>query len=753
MLGHVSKLLGSVRNSVRPPRQGVIAGPRGPIPFQRDALGYPRIRARDLLDGTFARGYMHALDRMVQVHLTLVGARGRFMEFLGDQPFARTLDRATRTIGIAHGLQQQVQAMAAPTRALLEAYCDGFNAGVAARVRPPGLAAAGIPTVRLTPAELVLSYRFLAYFGLSSQQHVAEVIVAELLQQGVDAESLELLLGDGVRGLDPEALRGLRLDPLFRVLQPAVPGGSNAFAVSAGRSASGNALLMGEIHLDMARIPPALYAVHIDHEDGTFYQGIGAPGVAWLSVARTDHVAWTFTFGHADNFDVVVERCRDGQYRVNPDNGAARWAPLRRRDERVKVRGRPDEQWTLWDSPYGALVGDPHVPGRYPCVRWSGMDQVWRDFDGGRALHDCTSVEQLLEVQRQIRCFTLCLVAADSAGKVARGWAGQVDQRPDDWAGVVPYPGWKLPMRTPTPRPEEERLLEVAPPGGFVVSANERCEGPDGSCWVSLPEPRYRHDRLWQRVAELQQATVDDLVQISYDTVDLCALRLLQVWAPLLPRHPEVEPLVAWARHGAACDTPERRRRMGLFHALHHEAVRALLEPRLGAPQTRRILDDTSLMLSFQHHLDAVLALQRPHLLEADGLRAVLNAAWPMARARVAEGCWWAPVRARFVNTLTDGAEPAWLGLARGPVELPGSPTAPFQARVVTFDGATMVGGPVNHLVFDMGSRGGWYNLAGGASESPLGPGYGAGIEDSIEGRFLPLGDPGGPAPRLRRSD
>ncbi len=129
----------------------------------------------------------------------------------------------------------------------------------------------------------------------------------------------------------------------------------------------------------------------------------------------------------------------------------------------------------------------------------------------------------------------------------------------------------------------------------------------------------------------------------------------------------------------------------------------------------------------------------------------MLAFAWPAARARVADGGWWAPVRERFKNVITDGAEPAWLGLTTEPVDLPGSPTAPFQARVVEFDGARMVGGPVNHMLFDMSRPGGWSNLAGGASESPLGPGYGAGIDDWLAGRFLPLGDPVGSPPRLSK--
>jgi acyl-homoserine lactone acylase PvdQ len=42
-----------------------LPGPRGPITYDRDSLGYPRIRARDADEAAFARGFLHATDRLV----------------------------------------------------------------------------------------------------------------------------------------------------------------------------------------------------------------------------------------------------------------------------------------------------------------------------------------------------------------------------------------------------------------------------------------------------------------------------------------------------------------------------------------------------------------------------------------------------------------------------------------------------------------------------------------------------------------
>ncbi len=100
---------------------------------------------------------------------------------------------------------------------------------------------------------------------------------------------------------------------------------------------------MGEFHMEVGRFPPIVYASHVVYDDGTFYQGLGIPGFAWNSCGRTDDVAFSCTFGHADNVDIVAERCKDGKHLVGDE-----WRPLTRRVERVRVKGRRDlEEWDV----------------------------------------------------------------------------------------------------------------------------------------------------------------------------------------------------------------------------------------------------------------------------------------------------------------------------------------------------------------------------------------------------------------------
>jgi hypothetical protein len=110
------------------------------------------------------------------------------------------------------------------------------------------------------------------------------------------------------------------------------------------------------------------------------------------------------------------------------------------------------------------------------------------------------------------------------------------------------------------------------------------------------------------------------------------------------------------------------------------------------------------------------------------------------------------PVLRRFSDPLTQGKLGGALGFCSAPVTFPGAPCAPFQSRSVRFEGQRMFFGPAFHYVTDLGDRGGFYHVPGGASEQRRGPGYGKGIDLWAEGRFLPLGPVKGPPPRAPRA-
>lgn len=716
-----------------------IPGLHGPITYERDEWGYPSLNVADIQEGAYARGYMHAQDRLVQIQLQMMMAQGRLMEIAGDTPLTRMLDRAIRTLNFTGDLAQQVERLDSQTRRLLQSYCDGFNACLKRRSRPMILRALGIPVTPHSPARVILLYRFTAYFGLTSMHQLAEGVIAGLVADQADAALFEILLGDKATGLDRESLKNIQLPRTEHFLLPPMAGGSNAFAVAPERTASGSPMLLSEFHLEVGRIPPGMYCIHTGFRDGNYYQGIGIPGLAWLSAGRTRDIAWTYTFGHADNIDILVERCERESYLAD-----GQWKPLRRRVEKVRIRGNKEpESWVFYDNDYGTVMGDASQPGDYPCVRWSGMrDYSAIDINAARQAMESPHVQDFLDTHRNIKVLSLYAVVVDTQGNIGHTQTGQVDQRPEGWTGAYPRKGWDLAERNPPPLPESTRLQYINPPEGFIVSANEMRQGPQGDEWITLPEAHYRYRRMTEMLAESHQVDMQRVIEICYSEVDLCARELMPLWQPHLPHHPRVQDLCRWAVRQEEYGPQLHREHMALFHAYHNEVSKLLLAPWMGEQKAHRFLEEMGLMLYFQYHIDSVLRLERPHLLDTRQLQTLLAQAWPRAVHRFETGEWHLPAHESFLHILFRDALPSLLGFSSVPMEIPGSPTVPFQTRILHLQNEKLLIGPMFHMIFDMSQPGGWYNFAGGASENRLGPGYGKGLDAWREGRFALLGPP-----------
>jgi len=720
-----------------------IPGPERAIGFSRDAWGYPSVKAHDLREGTFALGYLHARDRLVQITLTGLAARGELMSVLGDVPIARLIDHSSRALGLGRDVKEQVAQCTPESQALLGAYADGFNAGVRARGYPLLLRLLGVPRVPFSAERVLEVYRFVTYFGLTSMTVSTELIIAELAARGAPRRLFERLLGPNAQGIDLEALKQLSIPKALSFFDVGGGGGStqagsNAFAVSAQRSSTGGALLSGEFHMEVGKFPPLLYAAELCFADDSYLCGITIPGCPWFAAGRTEHVGWSYTFGHADNVDFISEQVKRGQYLREGS-----YRPLTRREETVSIKGKPSETWAFHDNDRGTVLGDVSGEAHLPCVRVTGIEGAFRAFSAATRIRDCRSVDQLLEVQREIQSVSLEAILVDAQGDIASIVSGTIDKKPDDYSGAYPLIGSTLSATLPEPVPESERPIAIRPASGVLVSANQGGHGPHRKRWCTFPEAPYRFERINELLAERERHEPLSLLRIAYDTLDGSARRLLPIWAPLLPEHPLAHALGAWAEQQAD------RSLVSLFGKLYEEACFLLLEQDLPQADARRMREWSAVAL-YQDQLDRVLSLECPELLGRAELAQLLGVAFAVAVAE--HGTHDVPVRTRFAHLVTRGRSPAFLGFDSPPIELPGSPVAPFQCRISPISGERLVYAPAFHLLMDMKERGAWYNLPGGASESRFGPGYGQGITPWLEGTVQPLGSSPLPVLSLKQS-
>ena len=249
-----------------------LSGLQGPVEILRDRYGVPQVFAESERDLFFAQGYVHAQDRFFQMELARRAGHGRLSELIGGS--ALEFDRLSRTIGFGRIAAASEKTGSPETLGVLESYSAGVNACLSTEPLPPELRLLHlIDPEPWTPADttawsMIMAWSLSASWEMKLLREVAEGIGD----------------WDNLRGhLDPET-------------------GSNAWAVSPGRSVSGSALLAGDPHLVLG-IPCLWYEIGLY---GRPYQVVGAslPGTPGVVIGHSEEIAWSVTAALTDVQDL-----------------------------------------------------------------------------------------------------------------------------------------------------------------------------------------------------------------------------------------------------------------------------------------------------------------------------------------------------------------------------------------------------------------------------------------------------------------
>jgi penicillin amidase len=357
---------------------GDLAGLSAPVTVQRDALGVVTIEAESEIDAMRALGYVHAQERFFEMDLLRRTAAGELAGLFG--PKAVEVDKQRRVHRMRARVQAQFDAIAGDRKAVLQAYADGVNAGLAAlRVRPwPYVLLRQQPRAWRTEDTPLVAYAM--YFDLQDasnarelalwklQPHVPPALYALLTHGGSswDAPLVGAPFGDARL---PEAAQvDLRkLPALARADVPALPVplevGSNNFAVSGAATRDGRAILANDMHLTL-RVPNIWFRAQLRYPDARAEGGrvdIGGftlPGLPGVVVGSNGHVAWGFTNSYIDSADwAVVRRCPT-------------CAPLRRIRETIEVAGAAPVAFDVQQAPWGPVLAHD-ASGNALALRWA----------------------------------------------------------------------------------------------------------------------------------------------------------------------------------------------------------------------------------------------------------------------------------------------------------------------------------------------------------------------------------------------
>jgi penicillin amidase len=449
-----------------------------PVAISLDEHGIPRIEAQSERDAAVALGFLHARDRMFQMEAMRRGAEGRLAEIAGAS--ALRLDRFTRTLGLAERARADLATLSPEARDLLDAYAEGVNARIAAigRLTAPEFLLLGEPE----PWKAEHSLLWGKVMGLWLSGSWRRDIERARLAATIPPERLRLLWPadsspgrpDLSAGLDPAALgRLLAALPVFGQDAPLPESASNAWAVTARRSASGAPLLATDPHLGF-QAPILWYLARIELPGGRFRAGATAPGVPGIVIGRNESLAWGFTTTHSDTQDVFIERVLDADHYATPA-GPARFAI---REERIAVRGREQpEVLRVRETRHGPVISDLDpaglAPGTVLAVAMANLAPADTAAEGLIALNRARTIAEARAAAALLTSPPQNLMLADRDGRIAQYLVGRTPiRRSGD--GTLPMPGWDGAADWVGFVPFDAMPHAEDPEGGILAAANSR---------------------------------------------------------------------------------------------------------------------------------------------------------------------------------------------------------------------------------------------------------------------------------------
>jgi penicillin amidase len=581
-----------------PQTSGQVAGLGldAPIEVLRDARGVPTVLAETSHDLFFAQGFVHAQDRFWEMDVRRHITAGRLSEMFGDSQVET--DAFVRTLGWRRVAEEELGLLNPETRSALEAYAEGVNAYLAER-SPSEISleyvalkatAPGYEIEPWTPADSVSWLKAMAWdLRANLEEETGRALLAPVVRTRIaqlyppypydrhepivrtgavvdgrwtsGADIVSRADGNASTGASPvlpELLRDARdqASGLDEWLGPYGPGvGSNSFAVTGERSATGGALLANDPHLAPS-LPGIWYQMNLQCRtvDAACPYSVGGftfSGVPGVIIGHNDRVAWGFTNNGSDVTDLAYEALNEDRYVRD-----GRLVPLEQRTETIEVAGGDPVDVTVRETEWGPLisdVSDQHAdvvdrafsPADLPgtanevalALRWTAL-MPGRTADAILALNVARSFDEFRTAAIWFEVPSQNMLYADVDGHIGYQMPGKIPVRRGG-DGSTPAAGWSGTYGWDGYVPFGQLPWVFDPPEQYIVAANQAVV--DDSYPVVLTRDwgyGYRSQRLVELIEESEPLTVESAGRLMLDDrngfAPLMVAKLAEVDAALL---------------------------------------------------------------------------------------------------------------------------------------------------------------------------------------------------------------------------
>lgn len=526
-----------------------IAGLQDEVTVVYDDRLVPHIFAKNAHDLFFAQGYITATNRLWQMEFQTHFAAGRVSEIVGEKTLE--LDRMQRRKGLMYAAELTVEAFDSDTLAkdILESYSDGVNAYISS----------------LTYKTLPLEYKLLNYYP-EPWSKLKSALLLKYMADMLTGKSMDIELSNAISLLGEEITELIYPDFPDTLIDPIVPVGttfphtdihldtpsvigihqhynvesektsdnigSNNWAVSGSKTKTGAPILCNDPHLQL-NLPSIWYEIQLSMPDYNVY-GVSLPGSPAVIIGFNNDIAWGVTNGTQDVKDWYKVTFKDAT--CNAYLFDHEWKAIKKRPEKIRIKGKASFIDTVLYTHYGPIAYGPGLSddtsSYFLASAWTGLEpsnELLSFYNLNRAHNYDEYVKAISTFQCPSQNFVFASVSGDIAlwqqGKFPMKWPKQGKYVMD---GSLSEYQWQQYI------PQSENPHIFNPSRQFVSSANQHPTDTAYPYYYNGFFEHYRNRRINERLALMNNITVEDMMLLQNDNFNMQASESLPLMLRLL---------------------------------------------------------------------------------------------------------------------------------------------------------------------------------------------------------------------------
>lgn len=447
----------------------------------------PHVFAQNEIDLYRAQGYITAKHRLWQMEFQTYAAAGRLSEIIGEA--ALNYDRQERRRGMGYGAEQTLKEMAKDenTIAIAQAYADGVNSYINQlnpKNYPVEYKLLDYKPEAWTPKKTALLLMYMTKMLAGGDEDIENTNALRLFGK----ERFDLLFPDFFDITDPIIPKETDwsyidvpqtsapnskpvLDSIAETIDKPDPNyGSNNWAISPQKSATGNAILANDPHLGL-NLPSIWFVMQLSTPKHNAF-GATLPGALAVISGFNQHIAWGETNATRDVIDwYKIEFNKDrSQYKFNNQ-----WKDVSVRIEDIQIKGKPSYKDSVLYTHHGPVVYDKNFKSKNEL---SGYAMQWTGHIPGNGqktfleLNKAQSYDEYVKALQYWVAPAQNFVFASTEGDIALWIQGMF---PNKWEGQGKFvmDGSKPENDWQSFIPQKFNAHTKNPERGFVSSANQ----------------------------------------------------------------------------------------------------------------------------------------------------------------------------------------------------------------------------------------------------------------------------------------